>query len=84
MSLPTSEQQILIDTFDAEEYLDHVAYFLTGPFDSRYREGVLMNLKTASYMAKKVFAVQLDQGSCDLAGVFRPVEADEATLSEDF
>ena len=43
-----------------------------------------MNLKTASFMAKKVFAVQLDQDCCDLAGVFRPLEADEATLSEDF
>ena len=84
MSLPTLEQQSLMDSFDAEEYLDNVAYFLTGSFDSRYREGVLINLKTASFMAKKVFAVQLDQDCCDLAGVFRPVEAEEATLSEDF
>mgnify|MGYP005695399113 CR=1 FL=1 len=84
MSLPTSEQQSLLDTFDTKEYLDHVAYFLTGPIDSRYREGVLMNLKTASFMAKKVFAVQLDQDCCDLAAVFRPAEADEATLSEEF
>ena len=84
MSLSTSEQQSLMDSFDAEEYLDHVSPFLTGPSDSRYREGVLANLKTASFMAKKVFAVQLDQDCCDLAGVFRPVEADEATLSEDF
>ena len=84
MSRPTSEQQSLIDTFDTKEYLDHVAYFLTGPFDSRYREGVLMNLKTASFMAKKVFAVQLDQDCCDLACVFRPVEAGETTLSEAF
>ena len=84
MSLPTSEQQSLLDSFDTKEYLDHVAHFLTGPFDSRYREGVLMNLNTASFMAKKVFAVQLDQDCCDLAGVFRPLVADEATLSEDF
>ena len=84
MSPPASDQRSLMDSFDAEEYLDHVSPFLTGPFDSRYREGVLANLKTASFMAKRVFAVQLDQDCCDLAGVFRPVEADEATLSEDF
>ena len=73
MSQPSSDQQSVLDVFDAEAYLDQVAPFIIGLPNAAYREGVITNLKTAKVMAEKVFAVELERDCCDLSAVFTPV-----------
>ena len=83
MSQPSSDQQSLLDFFDAEAYLDQVGPFIIGLPNAAYREGVLTNLKTAKVMAEKVFAVELEQDCCDLLAVFTPVATADVTRSQE-
>tara|TARA_B100001093_G_C26173767_1_gene736878 strand:- start:307 stop:561 length:255 start_codon:yes stop_codon:yes gene_type:complete len=83
MSQPSSDQQSLLDFFDAEAYLDQVGPFIIGLPNAAYREGVLTNLKTAKVMAEKVFAVELERDCCDLSAVFTPVATADVTRSQE-
>ena len=83
MSQPSSDQQSLLDVFDAEAYLDQVAPFIIGKPNAAYREGVLMNLRTAKFMAEKVFAVELERDCCDLSAVFTPVAIADVSRSRE-
>ena len=82
MSQPSSDQKSLLDVFDAEAFLDQVAPFIIGTPNAAYRQGVLMNLKTAKFMAEKVFAVELERDCCDLSAVFTPVVTADVTRSQ--
>lgn len=73
MSQPPPAPQSPLDAFDVEVYLDQIAPLLIGAPAVTYRDAVLMNLRVAKFMAAKVFAVELDQDCCDLAGVFTPL-----------
>ena len=83
MSQPSSDQQSVLDVFDAEAYLDQVAPFIIGLPNAAYREGVITNLKTAKVMAEKVFAVELERDCCDLSAVFTPVATADVTRSQE-
>ena len=83
MSQPSSDQQSLLDVFDAEAYLDLVAPFIIGKPNAAYRQGVLMNLKTAKFMAEKVYAVELERDCCDLSAVFTPVTTADVSRSQE-
>ena len=83
MSQPSSDQQSVLDVFDAEAYLDQVAPFIIGLPNAAYREGVITNLKTAKVMAEKVFAVELERDCCDLSAVFTPVATAEVARSQE-
>ena len=83
MSQPSSDQQSLLDFFDAEAYLDQVGPFIIGLPNAAYREGVLTNLKTAKVMAERVFAVELERDCCDLSAVFTPVATADVTRSQE-
>ena len=83
MSQPSPDQKGPLDVFDAEVFLDQVAPFIIGTPNAAYREGVLMNLKTARFMAEKVFAVELERDCCDLSAVFIPVATAHVTRSQE-
>ena len=79
MSQSSTDQKSPLDVFDAEVFLDQVAPFIIGTPDADHRQGVMTNLKTAKFMAEKVFAVELEPDCCDMSAVFTPITTEDVT-----
>ena len=83
MSQSSTNQKSPLDVFDAEVFLDQVAPFIIGTPNADYRQGVLRNLRTAKFMAEKVFAVELERDCCDLPAVFTPITTADVTPTQE-